>query len=234
MDLQLEFFQSSYSETLNNASSLPLPLMLGLAFLGGLISSLLPCVLSLLPINLAYIGTLNIENKIDAFKKAASFVLGVALILSLLGVSAGFAFAVFTEYKDVINLIIGIIITIMALSLIDIIKIPLPQVFSKMPEANPFIVGMIFALVSSPCSSPVLISVVSIAAGLGSTIKSLALMFCFSLGYTAIIFFASLFTGLIKQLSWAKQSSQTITKLSAGILGLIGIFYIINGLQNLF
>lgn len=234
MDSQLEIFQSSYNETLNNASSFPIFWTLGLAFLGGLISSLLPCVLSLLPINLAYIGTLNIDNKTEAFKKAFSFVLGVALVLSLLGVSASFAFAVFTAYRGIISLIIGLIITIMALSLLDIIKIHLPQIFNKMPNTNPFIVGMIFALVSSPCSSPVLISVVTIAASLGSIPKSLALMFSFSMGYTAIIFFTSLFTGLIKQLTWFKANSTLITKLSAATLGLIGIFYIIDGVKNLF
>ncbi len=232
MEEFLAGYQNQFTELLSNNQQAPFGLLLGLGFLGGLLSSLLPCVLSLLPINLAYIGTLNIKNKVEAFQKAGVFVLGVALVLTLLGVFGSLAFAVFTEYRAIINLSVGIIICFMALSLIDVIKLPLPQVFKTMPEAHPFVVGLVFALVSSPCSSPVLVSVVSIAANLGSTLKSIILMFGYSLGYTAIIFFASLFTGLAKQLNVFKSNSKTIVRISAAILALMGLFYIYTGIKS--
>lgn len=226
-------YQHQYTEILASNQAAPFYILISLGFFGGLISSLLPCVLSLLPINLAYIGTLKIDCRKQAFINAAQFVLGVALVMSVLGISANFAFAVFTEYKALINLAIGLLITLMAFSLAGIFKFPLPQFITKVPEASPFVVGLTFALVSSPCSSPVLVSVVSIAAGLGSIIKSLILMFGYSLGYTAIIFFASLFTGLAKQLDWFKSNSDGFTKFSATILGIFGIFYLYIGITGL-
>lgn len=229
----LEAYQVQFNDFLTSNSAAPIYILVVLGFLGGLISSLLPCVLSLLPINLAYIGTLKIDCRKQAFTHAAQFVLGVALVMTLLGLSAGFAFAVFTEYKALINLVIGLLITLMAFSLAGIFKFPLPQFITKVPEASPFIVGLTFALISSPCSSPVLVSVVGIAAGLGSVLKSMLLMFAYSLGYTAIIFVASLFAGLAKYLHWFKLNSDLFTRISAVLLGLFGLFYLYLGIRAL-
>jgi cytochrome c-type biogenesis protein len=232
MEELLSGYQTQFTELLANNKEAPFIFLLTLGFLGGLLSSLLPCILSLLPLNLAYIGTLDIKNKVEAFQKAGSFVLGVAFVLTLLGVFGSFAFTVFTEYKALINLSVGILIFFMALGLAHIIKLPLPQVFTKVPESHPFVVGLVFALVSSPCSSPVLVSVVSIAANLGSTIKSMILMFGYSLGYTAIIFTASLFTGFATQLHWFKANHNIVTKISAAVLAIMGLFYIYIGIRN--
>lgn len=228
-----ESFLLTYSNFLeNNENSFFLVLVLG--FFGGLLSSLLPCVLSLLPVNLAYIGTLHIESRKEAFFKAGSFVLGVAIIMALLGVFGGLAFSVFSEYRGYINIAVGLLILFMALSLLDVFKLPLPHLFKSIPETNPFVVGLVFALVSSPCSSPVLISVISIASNLGSILNSILLMFSYSLGYTAIIFFASLSTGLIKQLNWFKANSEAVIKFSSIVLALVSIFYIYSGVRNIF
>ena len=100
-----EAFLESFATKLESQNSFWILVSMG--FLGGLMSSLLPCVLSLLPINLAYIGTLNIQNRKEAFIKASQFVLGVALVMSILGVSISLSFAVFSAYKPIINIIVG-------------------------------------------------------------------------------------------------------------------------------
>ncbi|MCE2929204.1 MAG: cytochrome c biogenesis protein CcdA [Candidatus Caenarcaniphilales bacterium] len=226
-----EAFLESFATKLESQNSFWILVSMG--FLGGLMSSLLPCVLSLLPINLAYIGTLNIQNRKEAFIKASQFVLGVALVMSVLGVSISLSFAVFSAYKPIINIIVGSIVFIMAVALLDIIKLPLPKFITKIPDSNPFLIGMAFALVSSPCSSPVLVSVITIASSLNSILSSLFLMFSYSIGYTAIIFTASLSTGLIKQLDWFKKNSQTMMRISAAMLMCIGAYYIYTGISSL-
>lgn len=200
-------------------------LLLFFAFLGGLLSSISPCVLGLLPVNLAYIGTTNIKSKKEAFNKAGSFVLGVSAILALLGFFGSIAFAVFNQFRGEINLGVGIFIILMALALLEVIKIPLPRFVDQMPEANPFVIGMVFALISSPCVSPVLFAVLSLASSLGSAIWGVFIMFAYSIGYTALIFFASLFTGIMKQLNFFKEHDLIVTRVSAALLIVMGIFY---------
>jgi cytochrome c-type biogenesis protein len=120
----------------------------------------------------------------------------------------------------------------MALMVLGLIKIPLPQLVTRMPKVPPFVIGMLFALISSPCSSPVLFGVLSMASTAGSIISSVFVMFFYALGYTAIIFFASVSVGLMKQLNWFKYNNLLITRISAVILIFAGLFYIFLALSR--
>ncbi len=214
-----------------NPENIPIGLLIVFAFVAGLISSLSPCVLSMLPMNLAYIGASRIRSP---FSHASLFVLGVASLMAILGAFSNFAFAVFTEYKTYIYLVVGFFIIIMALAVLEWIRIPMPQLVTKMPEANPYIIGLVFALVSSPCSSPVLFAVLGAVAALNSWFNSILVMFAFSLGYTAVIFLACFSAALVKQLNWFKQHSKLIMNISAALLALMGLAYIYAGLKSLF
>jgi cytochrome c-type biogenesis protein len=164
--------------------------------MGGLLSSISPCILSLLPVNLSYIGTLNIPSRRTAFVKAAQFVLGVVTIFSVFGLFSALASAVYVDYRGYFNLGVGTIILLMGLSFAGLIHFPLPQI-NTVPIPGPYGVGLTFALVSSPCASPILFAI--IAAATGSQLVSVVTLVSYGLGYTAIIFLASLYTGLVKQ-----------------------------------
>ncbi len=207
----------------------PLVLFL-LSFAGGLIASISPCILSLLPVNLTYIGTREITSRWDAFVKAGSFVLGVVTMLSLLGLFSSFAGAVLIQFRGYIQIIVGIIIILMGLTLLGIIHLPLPQTGLKLPIASPYGVGLTFALVSSPCTSPVMFAVLAAGAATGSQIQSTLAMVSYALGYTAVIFLASLFTSLIKQTRFLLNYSEKILRLGSMILMGIGGYYLIDGL----
>jgi cytochrome c-type biogenesis protein len=146
--------------------------LLPLAFAGGAIASVSPCILALLPVNLSYIGTLNIKSRWDAFTKAGLFVLGAVTILSLFGLVSSFAGTVMVEYRGYINIVVGLIMAVMGLWLMGVVNIPLPQMNVNLPKAGPYGVGLTFALVSSPCASPVLFAVLASAAATGSQILS--------------------------------------------------------------
>jgi len=95
--------------------------------------------------------------------------------------------------------------------------------------AGPYGVGVTFALVSSPCTSPVMFAVLTAGAATGSPIQSTLAMVCYALGYTAIIFFASLFTSLVKQTRFLLGYSDAIIRFGSIVLLLIGGFYLVDG-----
>ncbi|HLP87567.1 MAG TPA: cytochrome c biogenesis protein CcdA [Nostocaceae cyanobacterium] len=204
-------------------------LLIPLAFGGGLFASISPCILSLLPINLSYIGTLNISSRRDAFIKASLFTLGVATVFSLFGLFTSVATAVMIEFRGYADLIIGVIILIMGLSVAGLVRLPLPQINVHLPFGGSYTVGLTFALVSSPCASPVLFSVLMIAADSGSQLISFLAMISYALGYTAIIFCASLFTGLIKQSRFLLKRAHWIIYIGSSLLILGGGYYLLNG-----
>lgn len=237
-------------QTVNN----PL-LLIGFAFMGGLVASVSPCILSLLPINLSYIGTREITSRRDAFNKAGTFVLGVVTVLSLLGLFSSLATFVLVRYRGYFFVLVGGMIVMMGLHLAGIVRFSLPQLRflanSSQPASpenqkfartgtrvgktvhslftGPYGVGLTFALVSSPCTSPIMFSVLAVAAATGSQLQSTVTMVSYALGYSTVIFLASLFTGLAKQTRQLLVHSDTITRVASVVLLIIGLFYLING-----
>jgi cytochrome c-type biogenesis protein len=221
--------ENQYTQWFNQQNSANPIILFSLAFLGGLIASISPCILALLPINLSYIGTREIKSRKDAFLKASLFVFGVIIILSLFGLASSFAGAVMVEYRGYINLIVGIIILIMGLSLLGIINLPLPQINVNGSGFGPFGVGLTYGLVSSPCASPVLFAVLAAAGATGSQILAILTMVSYALGYTIIIFLASLITGLVRQTRLLLNHSELIIKIGSIALILAGGYYIFIG-----
>ncbi len=207
------------------------PIMLiVLAFLGGLLASVSPCILGMLPVNLSYIGTLKIKSRWDAFVQAGLFVLGTVTVLSLVGFFASFIGAFTVLYKGHLNLAVGLIMTLMGLWLIGIINIPLPTTNIPLPKsAGSYGVGFTFALVSSPCASPVLFAVLTAAAASGSQALGMLTMVSYALGYTMLIFLASLFTGLAKQSRKLLQHSEMVIRFGSVALIITGIYYLFSG-----
>jgi cytochrome c-type biogenesis protein len=232
-DLLLYFvslIENPYQQWLDQQNTSNPLILIPLALVGGLIASISPCILSLLPVNLSYIGTLDITSRRDAFAKASQFVGGVITIFSLFGLFASFASAVLVDYRGPINIVVGTLILVMGLSFAGIINLPLPQTNVSLPFAGPYGIGLTFALVSSPCASPVLFAVIAAAAATGSTLVSTVTMVSYGVGYTAVIFLASLFAGLVKQSRTILSRSEWVIRLGSAALILAGGFYLVNGI----
>ena len=58
-------------------------MLLGLSFLGGLIASISPCSLAMLPIVIGYIGGFNENDNKNTLLQLTSFVIGSAIVFSI-------------------------------------------------------------------------------------------------------------------------------------------------------
>jgi cytochrome c-type biogenesis protein len=221
--------ENSYQQWLDKQDTTNPLVLFPLAFIGGLIASISPCILAMLPINLSYIGTRNIKSRRDAFVKASLFVLGTITILSFFGLVSSFAGVVMVEYRGYINLIVGAIVLVMGLSLLGIVKIPLPQVNVNVSGLGPYGVGVTFALVSSPCASPVLFAVLAAAAATGSQVMGVLTMVSYALGYTIVIFLTSLMAGLARQTKLLLNYSEWIVRIGSIALLFAGGYYLVVG-----
>ncbi len=222
--------EGSYQKWFKSQNTSNPVVLIVLAFLGGLLASISPCILGMLPVNLSYIGTLKIKSRWDAFVQAGLFVLGAVTVLSLVGFFASLIGAFTVLYKGHLNIAVGLIMTLMGLWLIGIINIPLPTTNIPLPKsAGSYGVGFTFALVSSPCASPVLFAVLTAAAVSGSQALGMLTMISYALGYTMLIFLASLFTGLAKQSRQLLQHSEAVIRFGSVALIVTGIYYLFSG-----
>jgi cytochrome c-type biogenesis protein len=234
LERAISLIENSYQQWFDRQDTANPLVLLPLAFVGGLLASVSPCILALLPVNLSYIGTLKIKSRWDAFVKAGLFVLGAVTILSLFGLVSSFAGAVMVDYRGYINAIVGLIMSVMGLWLMGVVKLPLPQMNLNLPQAGPYGVGLTFALVSSPCASPVLFAVLAASAATGSQVLGTLTMVSYALGYTMLIFLASLFTGFAKQSNKLLKHSEAIIRFGSVALIITGAYYVFTGTQWFF
>ena len=147
-----------------------------------------------------------------------------------MGLFASFASFIMVEFRGYVHIGIGLFIIIMSLFLLGVIRLPLPHFIKHIPEGSPFIVGIAFALVSSPCASPILFAVIALSSASGSFLNSTLIMIAYSIGYTGLIFLTGLFAGLIKQFDFFKHHSKVVTIISSIILLFIGVAYLYFGI----
>lgn len=209
-----------------------LVLMLVIAFLTGILASLSPCSIGILPLIIGYVGGYNKEGNKKLFIQMLSFSVGLSLVLSVIGVICALTGKAFTSLASpVVILIFASVIVILGLNLLGLININFPAVVKKLPQNTkgglflfPFLIGVFFALTSSPCSSPILASIMAFATISNNILYSISLLFCFALGQCVIIIILALFTSTLKHINSIAKYSEILMKISGIILVLAGIY----------
>jgi len=142
-------------------AALPLahPPYLLLAFLGGLILNLMPCVFPILALKALAIARMGGGAKIrdEAFGYTAGvvaamlFLAGVLLLLRTLGIAAGWGF----QFQSPIFVAVTAwLIFAIALNLAGVFDIAAPAVFGRIPAQNSILTGILAVAVATPCTAP--------------------------------------------------------------------------------
>ena len=87
----------------------------------------------------------------------------------------------------------------------------------------PLLIGMIFALSSSPCSTPILAGIMSFAVLSKNLLLAALMLFLFSIGQGVIIILAGVFTSFLKGIKNIAHVSEILMKISGILLILSAI-----------
>lgn len=191
-DLELSLAGLVPAESLAGAAWFLLPLI---GFGGGLLASLSPCVLPLVPLNVAAIGAAEASGW-RAAGLSARFVLGAALVLATLGVFGDLAGVLLVEQRGPVLILAGLAMLTFGLAVLELIPIPFA---GRAPGAGralgPVAAGAGFSLVTTPCASPLAAAVLAASSAQGLPGLGVASMLGFALGYTALVFAAGVLGG---------------------------------------
>jgi cytochrome c-type biogenesis protein len=202
------------------------------AFAGGLVASLSPCILGMLPVNLSYIGAQKLTSRTAAMRVATAFVGGVVVVTVAVGLISSLFFALFVSYRGQVNIAVGLVTIAMAAWMAGVLRFRVPAVRAVPRGAGAFVVGVIFALAASPCASPVLVTVLGAAAGSGP-IVSMSAMAVYAVGYTLVLWLASVFAGVAAASRVVLVHGELITRASAALLLAIGLGTLVYGVRQL-
>lgn len=208
------------------------PWIIVLIFIGGIVSSLSPCTLGILPVIMGYIGGYSENTTKRTIIQVLCFVFGLSVVLTTLGmIAAVTGKALGFHVNPVFGLVLSSLILIMGLSLLEIIEVPMPALIKQMPKNSnnnlilyPIVLGGTFALASTPCSTPILAGIMAYASFKSNLLFGGMLLFSYALGQSVILVFAGLFTSMFKKVSAVKTFSGYFNKFSGVILIAAALF----------
>lgn len=230
-----------------------------LAFLGGVLSFVSPCVLPLVPSYISFVTGISFEEltseegsrkiKSIILLNSMMFILGFSTVfVVILGSSAQLFGTLFLEYQDVIRKVGGAVIVLLGVHIIGLINIPILQMdkrlhfFRDKPTGffGSFLVGMGFAAGWTPCIGPILSMIFTVAATSESQYAGTVLFIAYSLGLAIPFMLTSLgINSFLKHFQRLKHHMRMVSLVTGILLIVTGAliffnsFAIISGYFNI-
>lgn len=222
-----------------------------LAFMGGILSFLSPCVLPLVPSYLSFITGISFEDMTADTAKARvrfltltnslAFVSGFSTIFIALGASSSVIGQFFFQYQGVIRIVGGILVIIFGLFVAGFIKLGFLSYEKKLhfrgrPSGyiGAFVVGLTFAAGWTPCIGPILGSILVYAGAQASAVYGIKLLSVYSFGLALPFLMASLaINSLLSSFRIIQKHMRFVMVLSGLVLILFGILLLTNNVCRL-
>ena len=207
-------------------------ILLAVSFFGGVLASISPCSIAMLPLIVGYVGGYSKETPFVTFLQLCCFILGTAIVFSIIGIVCAITGSVFASAMGgYFTIIMASVLLIMGLRLLDILDFEAPTIIKAMPQNRnnsvflyPVLLGMTFALAGTPCSTPILAGIMAFAAMGKNVGMSIIMFFLFSLGQGVILVLAGLFTSSIKNIKSLAAYTDKLMKVSGFLLIIVSAY----------
>ncbi len=202
-----------------------------LVFLAGIITSITPCNVSMIPIIIGHVGGSE-AGKAKGFMLSIFFSLGTATTFMLLGLFIAFIGGIFGVAQSVIFYFVAFICLLIGLNMLGVFSFNFSyggDLLNKVGEQKgifgSFILGLVMGLVGSQCGTPVMFAILSIVLASGQLVYGATLLFIYALGRAVPIILVGTFTGVIKRMDlWAKYSL-VMDKIAGVMIIMVGVYF---------
>lgn len=184
---------------------------IGLAFLAGLASFLSPCVFSLVPAYIGYLGgraaggEATESNRFITFTHGLAFVLGFSLVFITLGVATSTLGRLLFDLRFFLSKVGGIVVIIFGLHMIGIFRLKFLEYDTRVQQVpdrkwgylSSALMGVFFSAGWAPCVGPVLGAILTLALNGGSVSTGVSLLSAYSAGLAIPFLIAALGVGWV-------------------------------------
>ncbi len=209
---------------------------LGLSFVAGLASFLSPCVFSLVPAYIGYLGGRSVasaesdeSNRWTTFSHGLAFVLGFSIVFILLGIATSAIGGLLYDLRIWLAKIGGVVVVIFGLHMTHIIRIPFLD-YDLRPQSDPdrqrgyissALMGVFFSAGWSPCVGPVLGAILTLSLSGGSVTQGASLLTAYSAGLAIPFLIAALGVGWVTKILRRYGKVMRYTEIAMGVLLII-------------
>ncbi|MBI4412608.1 MAG: sulfite exporter TauE/SafE family protein [Deltaproteobacteria bacterium] len=204
-------------------------------YASGFLVSLTPCIYPMIPIVIGYLGN-QTGGRRRRLLAALSFVLGLSLVYTAMGLAAALTGKMFGEVTMNIYVYVGFGIFLLFLggSMMDWYSIPLPRFLQAGGDKaegavslkTSFLVGASSGLVASPCSAPVVVSLLFYIATQKQFFRGAVMMLVFSLGMNTLLLILGISAGFVRTLPHPGIWMVAVKKLMAFLILGSGLYFI--------
>jgi thiol:disulfide interchange protein DsbD len=165
-----------------------------------------------------------------------AYVLGMAVTFSVLGVAAAVTGSLFGQIQSnpVSNILVGAIIIIFALSMLDVIPLPVfllsrlgaGKITKKAGVLPAFAMGVASGFVAAPCTTAVIGALLAFVATTQNIALGFSLLFTFALGIGVLLVIVGTFTGFLNSFKVSPVWVVLSGKIMAFVLMIAGCYFI--------
>jgi thioredoxin:protein disulfide reductase len=191
----------------------------GIVFLGGLLTSLTPCVYPLIPITVSVFGARKGTSRAQSLVLTSSYIFGMAAVFCGLGVLAAKGGQAFGSLlgNPAVSIGLAVFLGLLASSMFGAFELALPSSLqTKLNSvggagvAGAFLMGSVSGFLAAPCTGPVLTSLLTFVAKSQSTALGAGLLFVYALGVGAPFFVIGVFAVKLPKggvwMEWVKSA----------------------------
>jgi cytochrome c-type biogenesis protein len=212
-------------------------------FVAGFATFLSPCIIPLMPMYISYItgNTDGNAPKKEVIYGSMWFALGLMFVYGLLGLTATAIGRFLFMNSDLFRQIGGIVLILLGLFHSGLIKFNFFESDKKFTfrilknkQLNAFLLGATFSFGWTPCISPILGSILVLAAGSNTMYTGLIYMIIFSLGFAVPFIVTGVFVDeIMKRLHLYDKSMKWIKIVTGLLIALMGVLVYFNYIGKL-
>jgi len=217
---------------------------IGLAFVAGLASFLSPCVFSLVPAYVGYLGGRAVggeaseNNRFITFTHGLAFVLGFSVVFITLGVAASAFGKLLFDLQFWLAKIGGIIVIVFGLHMIGVFRIPFLEYDTRVQQLpdrkwgylSSAMMGVFFSAGWSPCVGPVLGAILTLTFNGGSISSGISLLSAYSAGLAIPFLLAALGLGWVSITLRKYGRIMHYTEIAMGVIMVVVGFMLFSGI----
>lgn len=205
-----------------------------LVFSGGIVTSIGPCNIAMVPLIIGYVGGSHQLSRQRSFSISLAFALGLAITFMMLGLIASLVGGLLGGSTRIWYYLVAIVCFVIGLQMLGVLNLALPSWSGGLREkvrlkghSGALLLGLVSGLVASQCATPVLAAILTyVMAQKAGLVYGTVLLFIYALGRGVPIVLAGTFAGVLKGFRSLGRWSEIMEKASGVIILLVGFYFL--------
>ena len=227
-------------QLLTQSLAAPWPLSLAVVTFLGLLTSLGPCSLSLLPVTMAFLAGTS-SGQLLPWQRSGAFAGGIVVTLTGLGLLSSLLGRIYGQVPVLVIALVAVLALVMGLNLLGLLPIAWPTgptgqwLRNRIPPVlAPMAAGLAFGLAASPCTTPVLAVILAWIGSAGRPLLGAVLLAGFGVGQVLPLLLVGTAAASLPRLLALRSWTQWIPRLSGVVLVSVGSMLLLSQLSMLY